>query len=313
MNRIDRLSAILIMLQSAQVVTTRQILSRFDIGLRTLYRDIRALEDSGIPIAGDSGVGYSLVEGFKLSPLMFSQQEAYAFLIAEALVDKFTDSGLSENYKSGVDKIRAVMPSVKKEGVQIINTKIGSLEFDAPSMLNSKSFLPDLMDGIARQQKVEITYFSYNSNSVSDRLIDPVGVFFSMANWYLVAFCNHKQDYRTFKLSRFRTVRRTDLPIEKQHPPLDYFLKKKGDGVSLQKVTIEVAKDDLYMIDERKYYQGLTDEIIRDNVVELHFMTFSLERLARWFLSYIDIATITYSDAFKKIVGRILSSSKLID
>ena len=93
MNRIDRLSAILIMLQSSPSVKMKQITNRFDITPRTVYRDIKALEEAGVPIAGDSRTGFSLVEGFKLPPLMFTEKEAFAFLAAEKLVDRFSDAG----------------------------------------------------------------------------------------------------------------------------------------------------------------------------------------------------------------------------
>ena len=70
MNRIDRISAILIQLQSYSLVKAQQISERFNISIRTVYRDIRTLEEAGIPIIGNPGIGYSLAEGFKLSPLM---------------------------------------------------------------------------------------------------------------------------------------------------------------------------------------------------------------------------------------------------
>ena len=108
MNRIDRISAKLIQLQSHSLVKAQQISERFNISIRTVYRDIRTLEEAGIPIIGNPGIGYSLAEGFKLSPLMFTQKEALSFLIAEKLVHELTDSNSNEHYKSGIEKIRSV-------------------------------------------------------------------------------------------------------------------------------------------------------------------------------------------------------------
>ena len=109
MNRIDRISAILIQLQSHSLVKAQQISERFEISIRTVYRDIRTLEEAGIPIIGNPGIGYSLAEGFKLPPLMFTQKEALSFLIAEKLVHELTDSNSNEHYKSGIEKIKSVM------------------------------------------------------------------------------------------------------------------------------------------------------------------------------------------------------------
>ncbi len=306
MNRIDRLSAILIMLQSSVMVKPRQITERFGIGIRTVYRDIKALEESGIPIAGDSRTGYSLVEGFKLPPLMFTQEEAFAFLAAERLVDKFTDVGLRKGYQSGVAKIRAVMRLAEKETISTIDEKIGHLDFHSPAFFSSQDLLQQLLDGISKHEKIKISYISHSKNEETLRIIDPIGIFFSMANWYLIAFCNEKNDYRTFKVNRIKSIQSTGLPIKKKHPSLDSFLKELKDRTDLHKATIRVLSDKLPIISDSKYYQGLVSETLVGETIELHFMTFSLEQLARWYLSYMDIASIIYPQELKEIVNNII-------
>ena len=95
MNRLDRISAILIQLQSRRVVKAADIADRFNISLRTVYRDIRSLEEAGIPLIGEAGVGYSLADGYRLPPVMFTREEATAFLTAEKFIEKLpnTDRG----------------------------------------------------------------------------------------------------------------------------------------------------------------------------------------------------------------------------
>ena len=306
MNRIDRLSAILVMLQSSNLVRPKHISERFGIGIRTVYRDIRALEESGIPIAGDSRLGYSLVDGFKLPPLMFTDKEAFAFLIVDKLAEKFTDSGLQESYKSGISKIRAVMNIAEKEIITVTDPKIGHLDFHSPVQINSQVKLQELLSSISKHEKIEITYISQSKNEETIRLIDPIGIFFSMANWYLVAFCNTRNDYRTFKVNRIINFRGTGTTINKKHPPLDSFLDKLKNKTDLYKAVLEVASENLPVIDDSKYYQGLVSEVAKGKMIELHFMTFSLERLARWSLSYIDIVTVTYPNELKLTISNIL-------
>ncbi|HEY8512458.1 MAG TPA: HTH domain-containing protein, partial [Cyclobacteriaceae bacterium] len=86
MNRIDRLTAILIHLQSKRLVKAEELASRFDISLRTVYRDVKALMEAGVPIGSEAGVGYFIVDGYHLPPVMFSQEEAGAMLLAGKLV-----------------------------------------------------------------------------------------------------------------------------------------------------------------------------------------------------------------------------------
>lgn len=310
MNRIDRLSAILTMLQSSPSIDPKQITKRFGISIRTVYRDIRALEETGIPIAGDSRTGYSLVDGYKLPPLMFTQEEAFAFLAAERLVDKFSDSGLQAGYKLGVDKIKAVMRLTEKDTMATIDKRIGHLDFHSSSFINSQSRLQSLLNSIFKRNKIEIEYLSYGKQEKTRRVIDPIGVFFSMSNWYLIGFCNYRKDYRTFKVSRIQEIQQTNIPVNQNHPSLDTFLQKLREEIRQQKAIIEIRSKDLPITDESKYYQGLVSEEIKDDIVSLHFMTFSLERLARWYLSYMDIATIIYPEELKAITKAIIKKSK---
>ena len=115
MNRLERISAILVKLQSRPVVTASEIAEQFGVSLRTVYRDIRALEESGIPVGGEAGVGYSLVDGFKLPPLMFNTEDALSFLVAEKLVSHQTDGDTYGLFRSGMDKIRAVLKTAEKD------------------------------------------------------------------------------------------------------------------------------------------------------------------------------------------------------
>lgn len=310
MNRIDRLSAILIMLQSSSSVKTKQISDRFNISVRTVYRDIKALEDAGIPVAGDSRVGFSLVEGFKLPPLMFTEEEAFAFIATEKLVDRFSDSGFKEGYQSGIDKIKAVMRVAERETINSFNTRIASLDFMFQNATDSQNTLQTLMKEITSQKRVVLTYFSYNRQEVSDRKIDPIGIFFSLSNWYLIAFCHTPKDYRTFRVNRIEKILKTEEDFECHHPSLTSLLKTMSKPQNLQEVIIEINKRDYSIMDESKYYQGLIAEKEVGDKIELHFMVFSLDRFARWYLSFIDIAKISEPEQLKNRVKIMLNSAQ---
>src|ERR1700741_4212443 len=102
MNRIDRVTAILIQLQSKRVVKAQEIADRFAISLRTVYRDIKTLDEAGIPIIGEAGIGYSIMEGYRLPPVMFTREEATALLTAEKLVEKLTDTSTQQTYQGAM-------------------------------------------------------------------------------------------------------------------------------------------------------------------------------------------------------------------
>src|SRR5579863_6723413 len=128
MNRTDRLTAILIQLQSQRVVKAQDIAERFGISLRTVYRDVRTLEEGGIPIIGEAGIGYSIMDGYRLPPVMFTKEEATAFLTAEKLIEKLTDESTEESYKSAMYKIKAVLRATDKDYLETMDNHIEVLD-----------------------------------------------------------------------------------------------------------------------------------------------------------------------------------------
>ena len=101
MNRIDRLHAILTHLQSKKKVTAQEMADRFNISLRTVYRDVKALDESGVPVIGEAGSGYTIMEGYRLPPVMFTQEEASALLLGAKLAEQFTDGSVKRHFKIG--------------------------------------------------------------------------------------------------------------------------------------------------------------------------------------------------------------------
>ena len=128
MNRFDRITAILVQLHTRRVVKAQDLAERFEISLRTVYRDMRSLEEAGVPIVGEAGIGYSLMEGYKLPPVLFSKEEALALVTAEKMVDKFTDDATQRNYRSALYKIKAVLRVQEKDLLERVEDSILVLE-----------------------------------------------------------------------------------------------------------------------------------------------------------------------------------------
>lgn len=308
MNRIDRLSAILVQLQSRSLIKAQQISDRFNVSLRTVYRDIRALEEAGIPIVGNPGIGYSLVDGYKLPPLMFTQTEAFAFLIAEKLVNELTDSDSSKYYKSGMDKIRAVMRLADKDSLESMETNMGILKTLKCKVSDSESKLQLLLQSIHEKKILRISYFTDYKKDFSERDVEPIGVFFSRTNWYLVAFCQIKNAYRTFRVDRIQRIDHIEGTFTKRHPPLKDFLNEVSKTEKLDEIVVRVEKDNISMIDNDKYYYGLFSEKEIEDYIELSFLTFSLDKFARWYLSFADVAKIISPVSLKNMIKEILEN-----
>ncbi|MCH5690846.1 HTH domain-containing protein [Niabella sp. W65] len=107
--RLSRLTAILTQLQTKRLLTAPKLADKFSVSIRTIYRDIRALEQAGVPIITDEGKGYSLMEGYRVPPVMFTEAQANALITAEQLVLKNKDASFVKDYTEAIEKIKSVL------------------------------------------------------------------------------------------------------------------------------------------------------------------------------------------------------------
>lgn len=223
MNRIDRLFGILTLLQSKKFVPAEKIAEKFKISVRTVYRDIKALGESGIPISFEQQKGYFVVQGYFLSPVAFSTEEANAFLLMEAIVAGFADKSIQTHYSNGLNKIKAVLRGSQKEKIDALS---GNIKLQVPDRLRYDfEYLSLLQGAISARTIAEIDYKN-NNEEVSKRKVEPIGLIFYAFSWHLIAWCHIRKDYRDFKVSRILKLRNTDQAFQKpDHIELDSYMK----------------------------------------------------------------------------------------
>ncbi|MGK0366081.1 MAG: putative DNA-binding transcriptional regulator YafY [Saprospiraceae bacterium] len=184
--RLARLTAILTQLQSKSLVTAREVANKHNVSIRTVYRDIRTLESSGIPIVTEEGKGYSIMEGYKLPPVMFTEAEANALITAEKIINQNRDNSLIEQYQSAIEKIKSVLVNTQKNKSDLLTERIQirhNLENEKTS-----NYLIRLQTAITNFQVYRLDYLSLQ-NQCSQRDIEPFALFSANGNWILVAFC----------------------------------------------------------------------------------------------------------------------------
>lgn len=223
MNRIDRLFGILVLLQSKKYVTAEAISEKFGISVRTVYRDVKALCEQGIPVSFEQHRGYFIVQGYFLPPVSFSFEEASALLLMENMVYGFTDRSVHKNYSSALSKIKSVLRSSQKEKIEALEKKI---KLQLPSRFtNDSDYLTVLQEAISSKHTVEIEYRN-NNNEVSKRLVEAIGLIFYAFSWHLIGWCHMRQDYRDFKIVRILKVKDTGNPFTKEeHISLNDYMK----------------------------------------------------------------------------------------
>lgn len=124
LKKIDRITAILTQLQSKPIVRAQDLAEKFEVSIRTIYRDIKTLENAGIPIIGEAGNGYSLMDGYKLPPVMFTKDEVLSFITAEKLMQHFSHESLGAHYKTAMEKLRSVLKYSDKKLLENIEKQI---------------------------------------------------------------------------------------------------------------------------------------------------------------------------------------------
>jgi predicted DNA-binding transcriptional regulator YafY len=307
MNRFDRITAILIQLQSRRIVKAQDLADRFEISLRTVYRDMNTLAEAGVPIIGEAGVGYSIMDGYRLPPIMFTKEEARTFITAEKLMEKYTDLPTMSQYQSAMFKIKSVLKSSDKNMVESLENHIQVRRNNFAFSSATSNTLDCLLKSISEKKVAKISYAAMGITEPGDRLIEPVGIYHETNYWYTIAFCHLRNAYRNFRSDRIANIEITAHSFRHEHAPLDDFLSQFREKENLQLVVIQVDKSILRYIGDQKYYVGFVSEKMTDKYLEMTFLTESLEGFARWFLMIAPNARIMEPDSLKECVKSLIT------
>jgi predicted DNA-binding transcriptional regulator YafY len=201
--RLSRLTAILTQLQTKRLITSTTLAAKFNVSIRTIYRDIRALEKSGVPILTEDGKGYTLMEGYRVPPVMFTESQANALILAEQLVLKNKDTSFIKDYSEAIEKIKAVLGYTVKDKANLLAERT-RFNQNINNERNSSN-LSELQFALTNFCVTNIEYAN-EENKTSSRLIEPFALLSTQENWLLVAWCRFRKDFRYFRLDRIKKM-----------------------------------------------------------------------------------------------------------
>ncbi|UHO36780.1 YafY family transcriptional regulator [Chryseobacterium capnotolerans] len=200
--RISRLTAILIQLQTKRLLTATSLADKFNVSVRTIYRDIRTLEQAGVPILTEDGKGYTLMEGYSVPPVMFTEAQANALIMAEQLVLKNKDTSFIKEYSEAIEKIKSVLRYRIKENANLLSERT---RFDQNlNRERNSNNLSDLQFAITNFCLTKIEYIN-EQNEITNRITEPFALL-STENWLLIAYCHLRQEFRFFRLDRMQKM-----------------------------------------------------------------------------------------------------------
>ncbi|NBA87735.1 HTH domain-containing protein [Emticicia sp. CRIBPO] len=209
--RLSRLTAILTQLQTKRLLNATTLAEKFSVSIRTIYRDIRALEQAGVPIITEDGKGYSLMEGYRVPPVMFTEAQANALITAEQWVQKNKDTSFIKDYTEAIEKIKSVLKRNTRDKVNLISERT-RFDQNTREERNSSS-LSDLQFALTNFRLTKLEYINEQNNTTT-RHIEPFALL-STENWLLVAYCRLRSEFRFFRLDR---IKKLEILAEKFEP-----------------------------------------------------------------------------------------------
>lgn len=197
MRRADRLFQLVQLIRGRRLSTAAFLAERLEVSLRTVYRDVADLQHQGVPIEGEAGVGYRLGSGFELPPLMFTQAEANALVIASRVAQAWIDGALARDVESALGKILSVLPPSARVAAE------AQALFAPGTGLNERTqtTLKALRDAVQQQRLVRLVYLDLEDQP-SERRVRPLACLYWGKVWTLSAWCELREDFRTFRVDR---------------------------------------------------------------------------------------------------------------
>ncbi len=213
-SRLSRLNAILLKLQSRPLVSVQQLAEQFAVSRRTIYRDIAALEESGVPIVSLDRKGFSLIEGYNVPPVMFTESEANAMVVAEKIIAKSNDQSLVAEFSKAVEKVKAVLKHTQKEKADFLSqrTIIGK---NWDNEVNSDLLAP-IQEALTDFHVLQIAYLKAEAQETTTRRVEPFAIYQNtLEKWVLIAWCRMREEFRSFRVDRIKELQ----TLEETFPP----------------------------------------------------------------------------------------------
>ncbi len=220
--RLSRLTAILTQLQTKRLLTASELAKKFTVTNRTIYRDIKALSQAGVPVLTEEGKGYKLMDGYRIPPVMFTESEANALITAEQLILKNKDASFIEEYLSAVSKVKSVLQHNTKEKANLLSGRIVFRQNAEKE--KTSNYLAVLQLALTNFNLVKIEYFAPDTNQSTTRIIEPFAIYSTQENWIVIALCRLRKEFRAFRLDRIQQLKVLDGKFEPHKMSLqEYF------------------------------------------------------------------------------------------
>jgi predicted DNA-binding transcriptional regulator YafY len=305
-NRIDRLLAIILHLQLRRSSTVEELANQFNLTKRTIYRDLVAIGEAGVPLLFEPKRGYSLPKGYSLPPVNLTEAEALALSMGCLLVDQLVDSSIRENLSTAAGKIKSVLPIDTKEGVEKLER---AMAITAVPTEVEQTPLTTLQRAIRQNSEISFTYHKPGVEP-EKRIANPLGLIHYLARWHLIAWCHKQKAHRDFRADRISQLVITD----RKFVPQDNFSAAEFISSTMtstkQTATVKFTTDSVDRA-RREWWLGIVSEEGAQDGHILRLATVEWLLLARWLFTFSDSATVIAPVELKEVLKS--EAHKLLD
>lgn len=192
----------LTLLKSKRLLTATELAKKYDVSVRTIYRDIRKLEEAGVPVYTIEGRGYSLVDNYTVAPVQFTEKQANALVTAQHIISQYKDVSFVNDFNDALTKIKSVFRTSIQEKSELLSNKIHVFNWTYEEL--SSDALSEIQLAITNFNYIEINYKKANDPTVSFRKIEPYAMYSTNNKWILIAWCHLRHDLRAFRIDRIK-------------------------------------------------------------------------------------------------------------
>lgn len=303
LNRTERLFALILLLQNRPNMSSRELAEHFGVSRRTVFRDLRALSESGVPLTYAEGGGYEILEGYQLPPLMLSAREAATLLIGTEFMKLQPDASLRKDADEVELKIRSVLPDEVRDYIDTLKDRTVLDPYwlyspDEESEEQGRWY--ELSEAVAKQRSVIMEYFVQSRNELTKRKVDPLGLVYYTDHWNLIAYDHLRSDVRNFRLDNIREMH---VLFERFEPPEAFDLAEfvKESGGERRRIVVQFDKD-VYQWARRSIPAEIDDEEEQEDHVQVTFYFENLEYVAQWLVRWRTGAMVKEPEQLRDLV-----------
>ncbi len=289
LNRTERLFALILLLQNRPSMTSRDLAEHFGVSRRTIFRDLRALSESGVPLTYADEGGYEILEGYQLPPLMLSARQAATLLVGTEFMKLQADASLRKESDEVAMKIRSVLPREIREYIDRLNERTVLDPYWLHGVQGGdeeEGHWYDLSDAVADRRSVIMEYYVQSRDELTKRKVDPLGLVYYTDHWNLIAYDHLREDIRNFLLDSIKSM---FVLSERFTPPagfdLEEHLKERGENPENVRIVLRFIEP-VYRWARKSIPAEIVEERSRAEGVDVTFYFENLDYVARWLLRF---------------------------